>query len=275
MLTFRKTDGFTLIELLVVVAIISLLAAILFPVFAKAREKARQTACISNLKQIGLSLAQYSADYNNVYPPRVSFGGSSTSNPQPSWRDPNGTISWRALVQPYIRSSAVFVCPDNPASTMSPYDTIDESPSYSAAEIGCNAGDDAQCTQSADGAFPNVLNFGRSYGNAESKILYPATTIFVVEGNFAWDDFAVDGALRYHGDSPYPSGPLFAGHTGLSNFLFGDWHVKAMKPLATLSVADGGSGPTNMWRIENTSFPSSIDAQAATLNLAYSQVLYQ
>src|SRR5256885_15549422 len=65
-----KKRGFTLIELLVVIAIIAILAAILFPVFAQAREKARQAACMSNLRQIGLAFAQYVQDYDERMPDR-------------------------------------------------------------------------------------------------------------------------------------------------------------------------------------------------------------
>ena len=64
----RRDHGFTLIELLVVIAIIAILAAILFPVFAKAREKSRQTSCLSNLKQLALAMAQYAQDYDEVLP---------------------------------------------------------------------------------------------------------------------------------------------------------------------------------------------------------------
>jgi prepilin-type N-terminal cleavage/methylation domain-containing protein len=65
----RQRGGFTLIELLVVIAIIAILAAILFPVFAQAREKARQTTCVSNLKQIGTAFMMYVQDYDETYPP--------------------------------------------------------------------------------------------------------------------------------------------------------------------------------------------------------------
>ncbi len=64
----RSRAGFTLIELLVVIAIIAVLAAILFPVFAQAREKARQTACLSNLKQMGTAVMMYSLDYDETLP---------------------------------------------------------------------------------------------------------------------------------------------------------------------------------------------------------------
>ena len=64
----NRRTGFTLIELLVVIAIIAILAAILFPVFAQAREKARQTSCLSNAKQLGLGISMYVQDYDETMP---------------------------------------------------------------------------------------------------------------------------------------------------------------------------------------------------------------
>ncbi len=94
----RQTrQGFTLIELLVVIAIIALLAAILFPVFAKAREKARQTTCLSNEKQIGLGFLQYAQDYDEMIPcGNDNFGG-----------------GWAGQIYPNVKSIQVFLCPDD------------------------------------------------------------------------------------------------------------------------------------------------------------------
>ena len=97
-----RKSGFTLIELLVVIAIIAILAAILFPVFAKAREKARQNACLSNVKQIGLGLMQYTADYDGTYPLAYYY--------------PNGTggstgyCHVSAMIKPYVKSDQIWVC---------------------------------------------------------------------------------------------------------------------------------------------------------------------
>ncbi len=103
----RLGRGFTLIELLVVIAIISILAAILFPVFAQAREKARQITCLSNLKQIGLAFLQYNQDYDEM---TIS---------QNTGTFPGGIVpskgvrgNWYALLQPYTKNIAMFVCPD-------------------------------------------------------------------------------------------------------------------------------------------------------------------
>lgn len=92
--------GFTLIELLVVIAIIAILAAILFPVFAKAREKARQASCLSNVKQISLGMLQYIQDYDERFPYYAS--GSGTVDP---W------IFWPHQLQPYIKNWQVYLCP--------------------------------------------------------------------------------------------------------------------------------------------------------------------
>src|SRR3990170_1342590 len=96
-----RRHGFTLIELLVVIAIIAILAAILFPVFAKARDKARQAACLNNQKQIGLALMQYVQDWDETYPFFVLPVGQATSNRY-------GVLYPLA---PYIKSVGVVYCP--------------------------------------------------------------------------------------------------------------------------------------------------------------------
>jgi prepilin-type N-terminal cleavage/methylation domain-containing protein/prepilin-type processing-associated H-X9-DG protein len=106
---YRFRDGFTLIELLVVIAIIAILAAILFPVFAQAREKARQTTCTSNMKNIGLAVMMYTQDYDETYPPLWYAAG-------------NG--HWPNTVRPYfgqagsdptgkLWTKGIMVCPSS------------------------------------------------------------------------------------------------------------------------------------------------------------------
>jgi prepilin-type N-terminal cleavage/methylation domain-containing protein/prepilin-type processing-associated H-X9-DG protein len=98
--TGHKTTnrGFTLIELLVVIAIIAILAAILFPVFARAREKAKQASCLSNVKQVMLGVLMYAADYDEFLPMRIDV--------------PGGGFVWPMdLVTPYVKNQDVFTCP--------------------------------------------------------------------------------------------------------------------------------------------------------------------
>src|SRR5476649_2607264 len=94
----RKGGGFTLIELLVVIAIIAILAAILFPVFARAREKARQITCVSNEKQIGLAFLQYFQDYDDHAPFFREVLNTSTD-----WWT-SRMLNWKDCVYPYIKS---------------------------------------------------------------------------------------------------------------------------------------------------------------------------
>ena len=99
--TRRSALGFTLIELLVVIAIIAILAAILFPVFAKAREKARQASCQSNLKQLALGMLQYNQDNDETFP----AGGGHIGR------------GWGGRIYPYVKSTGVYKCPDDSTQT--------------------------------------------------------------------------------------------------------------------------------------------------------------
>ena len=100
----RRAEGFTLIELLVVIAIIAILAAILFPVFARAREKAVQTSCLSNVKEVALATMMYAQDYDGRLPIGVY------------WYDAEGNLLYwvRDALEPYIKNKQVIKCPNWP-----------------------------------------------------------------------------------------------------------------------------------------------------------------
>lgn len=109
-LSKEKRGAFTLIELLVVIAIIALLAAILFPVFARARENARRSGCQSNLRQIGLGVAQYIQDYDERYP-MAWQGAYNTAQVNPGSAANNVLIT--DDLNPYIKSTQIWKCPSN------------------------------------------------------------------------------------------------------------------------------------------------------------------
>ncbi|NPV45908.1 MAG: DUF1559 domain-containing protein [Armatimonadetes bacterium] len=104
----QSRRGFTLIELLVVIAIIAILAAILFPVFARAREQARRTSCLSNLKQLALAAMMYGQDYDELLPVGATQGNS-------LWNVVQG-------LYPYVKNSQVFYCPS--ISILAAYDPL-------------------------------------------------------------------------------------------------------------------------------------------------------
>lgn len=156
---FRNAKaGFTLIELLVVIAIIGILASILFPAFARARENARRASCMSNMKQLGLGLLQYSQDYDEKLPAGVI---GSFFNSQPLG------LGWAGQIYPYIKSAQIFKCPSD---SFVPPSTTDSAISYSYNLAIVRNGDD--CTS---GVFDTGINGTISKFNATAK------TVMLVE----------------------------------------------------------------------------------------------
>jgi prepilin-type N-terminal cleavage/methylation domain-containing protein/prepilin-type processing-associated H-X9-DG protein len=274
--------AFTLIELLVVIAIIAILAAILFPVFAKSREKARQITCISNLKQFGSALISYSQDYDETLPPRYT-------NPA------GGQLSWRGELMPYLKSFNVFSCPSNPRNAdKAAYETnpqLQFPASYQIASFGGT-------NTSNGGAFHDcnaVYGCTGPYGVPLASIQTPASLIAIVDSTALYSDYAVAWPQNNYPGTPGSSdsrGSLFC-HTNMSNLLFCDGHVKAMKPLATMSTSECGTvsgasvcggGSMNLWTADNSNLPTADtingyspnnDRQNALGNLLYSQNKWQ
>lgn len=265
-----SSRGFTLIELLVVIAIIAILAAILFPVFAKAREKARQITCASNLKQLGLGVLQYCQDYDELMP--VSGG-------YIDYPDGKQYMPWSTFITPYIKNGAgtssvaqggnVFKCPSNP-STSTAYAGEAGAYQYSCDYV-CNFnqsfGGPAGDYYKGSGAFGGYgTDPGIPPGSVSiASMVAPASLIALFENNgtgggkSAWN---LDITNSAH------VGAGFAGHSGVSNYLFCDGHVKALRPFATLAAADGGNGQGNLWTRNNLNFSDATNPQPNDLTNA-------
>ena len=163
--------GFTLIELLVVIAIIAILAAIIFPVFAKARAKARQAKCLSNLKQIGTALIMY-ADDNDGYYPRGQFYPFT------------GTHLWSHAIEPYTRNTDIFICPSKKGSEQFSY-------GYNISHWG--AGD----------WLDGMHGINDWYPVHQSQVRQPAETLWVVDFGEYWgcgQEFGLDVPPARHND---------------------------------------------------------------------------
>ena len=255
-MTFKssKHHGFTLIELLVVIAIIAILAAILFPVFAKAREKARQTSCLSNEKQIGLGLIQYSQDYDEML--TKAWYGNAGYNPS----DPNPASTkykWMDAIYPYVKSTQVFTCPDfndDLGQGMSgKYTTFDKLTSPDDTHYGSYAMNAAYW----DGALNDngVSSPGASPGGTTSLKLstldHPATTAWVAdaEGSYQFDwplgnpPVVTNGGIKSWGSS-FRGDNCAERHTEFVNIVWCDGHAKAMRldKLMTTKVVSINTG---------------------------------
>lgn len=218
----KKTHGFTLIELLVVIAIIAILAAILFPVFAKARDRANGSACMSNGKQIGLSLMQYMNDYDETYPPsRYQIRGGLTVQKR-IWKDALvGYIDRKTKEE--RGTTSIYTCPSNENTWKYGGDETKRWP------VGYALNGDIFW-----GDYPAPVIRRASY------IKDPASFIFITETRLDAPDlntWMVDGSGG--GDWRFMPGQTTKGwyttHTKMVNFVFCDGHAKAYRLAQTLS----------------------------------------
>jgi len=265
---YRKS-GFTLIELLVVIAIIAILAAILFPVFAKVREKARQIACLSNMKQIGLGFAQYTQDYDEMMPCGIQqkLGNGSDSG-----------IGWAGQIYPYVKSVGVFTCPDD--TTKPPANT-----NYMVMSYAMN-----QYFDVADGNNPFVASLAQLDAPASTVALLEITNAIVnpnlspdvssptAGGWPAWyaaGDGVSPGLPQYATGNmgiPFTSTAYYAParHTLGSNYLAADFHAKWIRSSlisngapATTSTTAENSSTYQACGVDNMAIPGGSGAQYA------------
>src|SRR3569833_1018381 len=164
-------------------------------------------------------MAQYSEDYDEILTPRVNGAG----------------IPFEDLLAPYIKSTGVYMCPSNPRSQdMACPQCNPIIPGYTSVQHVSYAADSGQKGGMSD-------QNGRPLGFIQA----PAQVICLVESTAGYTDFDVDNPTttwrqQQQNGSGNNNGNLFSGHTGTSNYLFLDYHVKALKPMATLDKADGG-----------------------------------
>ncbi|MES2461040.1 MAG: DUF1559 domain-containing protein [Armatimonadota bacterium] len=179
--SFRRTSSaFTLIELLVVIAIIAILAAILFPVFAQARSKARQISCLSNLRQIGMAVANYRGDYDGITPIIREC------SPAAGWTPCQAgqvTLGWMDFLLPYTKDYSVFKCPEDTTeivpvpSSATPLIAAARGQGYVFGDPAAKPGGQNRCSY---GYNMNLANNGTSISD-DAQVQYPATTIAVFE----------------------------------------------------------------------------------------------
>jgi len=248
----RRRHGFTLIELLVVIAIIAILAAILFPVFAKAREKARAISCLSNMKQLSLGLTQYAQDNDETYPRGQANGGGAYSL----------AYGWAGQVYSYVKSIDVFGCPDDPGSKGDkvsyafsvsvadgyPGDFTGQGDTYGISGKLSRFNAPAKTivlfeVQHESGARVNIINESKGILDGNSRNVSGGST----GRQYSWytfekyatgpfsnitnpSDFSDTGFLNMTGR-----------HTDGANYVFGDGHAKWMR---SSTVSAGGPAPT-------------------------------
>jgi prepilin-type N-terminal cleavage/methylation domain-containing protein/prepilin-type processing-associated H-X9-DG protein len=205
----RTGRGFTLIELLVVIAIIAILAAILFPVFARARAKAQQTTCLSNVKELSLAALMYCSDYDAT-PRNAASCCSGNWNP------------WSDEVQPYVKNTGIYICPTDPKATHG-------GSAYAHGSI----------------ATSYIMNLAGSGGNGcgwgggdwpLEYYQYPAQRLMITETLGTVEDYKYGSTNNDQTDIP-------TWHNGGANMSFYDGHAKWMSAPYPINAESGGGAP--------------------------------
>jgi prepilin-type N-terminal cleavage/methylation domain-containing protein/prepilin-type processing-associated H-X9-DG protein len=238
--------GFTLIELLVVIAIIAILAAILFPVFAQARERARMTACVSNMRQIGSAVIMYTQDYDETFP-YAFFHGNKGGTPDPSY-------VWKNAIRPYLKSLDVLACPSNPYSHPKPGVPKVNPPTPGSNSLGWENEPEqrmpisySMSTCSATWYSADTPQGKVNPSLRQAQITRPSDTLFICESTWGQGDM--------HAQWLWTNCPgVFAHSTGkVGNFIFYDGHVKSKKWLATLYPMN-----QNNWELNPNPDPKNL-----------------
>jgi prepilin-type N-terminal cleavage/methylation domain-containing protein/prepilin-type processing-associated H-X9-DG protein len=273
--------GFTLIELLVVVAIIAILSSILFPVFARARENARRSSCASNLKQTGLSLMQYSTDYDDRLP-LASTQSSAIGNlgtPPGGWWS-GGRYYWQQLAFPYHKNVEIFFCPSMGNTTLT-------SAKVRAADKG-HYGANARIMprdESVGVGLSNPTVAGVGVGFPTPAFVAPASTYMVMDfgyyvantgetttgirltqympgaGSVAGGTCGagIGTSIAASSTEPYMADCIKGRHLGGVNILFADGHVKWLKG-ETVAIEGRAFGANS--QKSNHSKPNAFDPLA-------------
>ena len=250
-----RKSAFTLIELLVVIAIIAILGAILFPVFAQAREKARQTSCLSNEKQLILATLMYTQDWDERY--------AVTHHDLGSGETIKDLYTWYVPLQPYIKNDGIFHCPSlNDTPTVFPSDLF-------------NA--DVWKTYRTD----YLINGFFAHGIALAGISAPASQIVIAERHAGiaffdyhpwasapddnWERGFLDGSGYKIGDvgsdSQVPGIGNIGRHSGGDNYGFMDGHVKFARFKQTLDQTKAADDVTNFGMHNIDNLPSNEPAE--------------
>ncbi len=205
----RTQKGFTLIELLVVIAIIAILAAILFPVFARAREKARQAACQSNLKQVVLAIQMYAQDHDEL----VCMATMGTNYTDVDYM-------WFNVIGPYTKNAQIYICPSR-------RDVTQCSGGYVWNALGGSFGSGGG-PWNGFGLMPSMTYTATGWVISDGDVTYPSETVIVADtlkvglGYYdTWHGFALNAAA-------FPQN-LPDHHNDMGNYAFYDGHVKSVK----------------------------------------------